>query len=270
LRESYDFEIHDLLTRQANARDEPGNGGMKPECGTKNFFGQVLRPIVAADVKELVTGNRSLELRVHRRETLGQKNYRRGEAKGDRRIYIGGKTKLGGNFQTSAHPFEGSGGFREQRNWRRRPAEVAKLQKSHREDCESHGDSHEDYGSEYLGDERKARKMPVGDGGAGCRDDADGRDVRRDNNCGGAWKAMPGLDYWEHQTNGEERPPIHEKDARLADLEKPREKSGGQHEQSDLGAPKNEIRKPQRRVHRRLRLFPSITETLILFPRSCA
>src|SRR5215467_5042207 len=61
---------------------------------------------------------------------------------------------------------------------------------------------------------------------------------------------MPGLEQREHQTDGKEQPPIHEKDARLAELERAREKSGGQDEQSYLEAPEEQVGKPERHVPR--------------------
>src|SRR6185437_9252160 len=74
--QSYHFVIHDLLARQTNARDEPRNGGMKPERGANDFFAQVMHPIVAASMKQFVTRNRGLESSVHGREIFGKQNYR--------------------------------------------------------------------------------------------------------------------------------------------------------------------------------------------------
>ena len=81
LRESDDFEIDDLFAGQADAGDEPGDCGMKPEGGVKNFFRQVMGPIVTANVKQFVAGNRGLELGVHRGETFWKKNDRRRKPK---------------------------------------------------------------------------------------------------------------------------------------------------------------------------------------------
>jgi hypothetical protein len=65
---------------------------------------------------------------------------------------------------------------------------------------------------------------------------------------------MPGLGKWEYQTDSQECPPIREQNAWLANLEQARKRGGGQREERDLGAPKGKIRKPQRRIHRRLRI----------------
>jgi hypothetical protein len=195
---------------------------MKPERAAKNFFGQVMRPIVASNMQQFVTGNCGLEWGFHGREPFGQQNYRRGETESDRRVYIGGKAKLGAGIHAGAHLFENGNRFGEQRNWRRCPAELAKSQKSHREDCESGGDSGENYDADNLGEDLKAGKMPMREGGAGCWDYGDGCDVRRDQKHTDVWQAMPGLDDWEQQADGKERAPIDEKYAGLADLEKTR------------------------------------------------
>ena len=52
---------------------------------------------------------------------------------------------------------------------------------------------------------------------------------------------MPGLEQREQQAESEERAPIGEKDARLAKVERGREKSGGQHEEGYLDAPENQV-----------------------------
>jgi hypothetical protein len=111
LRESYNFEIDDLLAREADARDEPGDCGMKPEGGAKNFFRQVMGPIVTANVKQFMAGNRGLESRVHGWETFGQKDEGSREAKGDGGIYIGRKAEFGAGVHASAHLFENGSGF---------------------------------------------------------------------------------------------------------------------------------------------------------------
>jgi hypothetical protein len=244
LRESYDLEIHDLLARQAGACDEPGDGGMKPKRGTNDLLGQVMRPVMTLDVKQFVAGYRGLECRVHGWETLGKKDYRSHEAESDGRIYMGGKTKLSAGVHARAHFFEDRGGFSESSDWRGCLPELAESQKSHRENCQSCGNTRENHGAEDLRDEWKTGEMPVREGGARCGEDANGCGVRRYNHCGDAWQAMPGLDSWQQQANGQERAPVEEQYAGLTNLEKTRKKSGGQDQQSDLGAPKDEIRKP--------------------------
>ena len=84
---------------------------MKPEDGTDGFLGQVMRPIVASDMEQFMTGNRGLGLRVHGQEPLGQENHWRRETEIDGRIYIGGKAELGAGPQLSAHLFESRGRF---------------------------------------------------------------------------------------------------------------------------------------------------------------
>ena len=52
---------------------------------------------------------------------------------------------------------------------------------------------------------------------------------------------MPRLDQREQQADNEKRPPIREKDARLAEVESAREESGGHHEEGYLDAPEKQI-----------------------------
>ncbi|OLE11714.1 MAG: hypothetical protein AUG89_09225 [Acidobacteria bacterium 13_1_20CM_4_56_7] len=96
--------------------------------GTNNFFGQVLRPIVAAHMQEFVTSNRGSESRVHGREVLGQQNYRHGKAESHWRIHVGGKAELGASVHLGSHFFENGGGFSKRANWRGCLPELAKFQ----------------------------------------------------------------------------------------------------------------------------------------------
>src|SRR5580693_7464683 len=148
---------------------------MKPERAKNNLLAQVMGPIVAPNMEQFVTGDRGLKSRVHGRETFGQKNYRRRKAKGDGRIYIARQAELGAGVHAGAHFFENGSAFSKPGNWRRCLPELPKSQKSHRQDRESYGHSRENYDAENLGDDLNAGKMPVGDGGAGCRDDLHAR-----------------------------------------------------------------------------------------------
>ena len=80
--------------------------------------------------------------------------------------------------------------------------------------------------------------------GTGGRDDACGGH-RCDENRAGDLRAMPRLEEWERQAEHKKRSPIGEKHAGLANLEDSWQSSGHEDQQSDLGAPKHEIRKPQ-------------------------
>src|ERR1019366_3624566 len=129
------------------------------------------------------------------------------------------------------------------------------LQKAQRENCESRGDSSENYYADDLGDDLWTRKMPVRGRWIGCCDNDWGEfaDAGRESHRAEVFRSTPRLREWKQQADGYEHSPINEKHSRLTDSEKMRKKSGGQNEQSDLGTPIREIRKPVRRVHRRLR-----------------
>src|SRR5437899_2303176 len=107
---------------------------MKPEESAKDFFAEVMSPVVAAHVEQFVTGNRGLEAELQRRETVWKEHNRRDKAKGDGRVHLGGKAKLGGRSQERAHGLEDGGRFRGGSKGGGGLAEVAKLEKPERED----------------------------------------------------------------------------------------------------------------------------------------
>src|SRR5438552_11383534 len=112
--------------------------------------------------------------------------------------------------------------------------------------------------------------MPVGNCRIGCWDGTDVPQARCGGNRATALHPMPGLDKWKHETEAKNCPPIREYYTGLTNLEKAREKSGGEGQQRYLGAPKQEVGKPQRHIHWQLRTSLTTSRTLILFPRSCA
>ena len=161
------FEVDDLLSREAHARDEPGDGGMEPEDGAKNLFTQVMSPIAAAHVEQFVTGNRGLEARIQRCKTLGKEHNRREKAEGDGRIHLRRNAKLGGNGQKRAHGLENGGGFLGRSKGQRGLAETAKFEEPERKDGESQGNSCKDDDPKKWRERLEAGKMPLTSCGAG-------------------------------------------------------------------------------------------------------
>ena len=52
--ESHHQAIDDLLARQPDFRDQPPDGGMEPQRRANDFFGDVKRPVPAADVQQFM------------------------------------------------------------------------------------------------------------------------------------------------------------------------------------------------------------------------
>jgi hypothetical protein len=213
---------------------------MKPEESAKDFFAEVMSPVVAAHVEQFVTGNRGLEAELQRRETVWKEHNRRDKAKGDGRVHLGGKAKLGGRSQERAHGLEDGGRFRGGSEGGGGLAEVAKLEKPERKDGDAPGNAAENHDAKNRSERLKAGKMPVRSGWARCL-------RKRKGEVGGEycgcddWRAMPGLHQREQQASGEERPPTREKNARLPELKHTRQKCGGQNKKGYLDTPEKQI-----------------------------
>lgn len=90
---------------------------MKPEHGAKDFFAEVMGPVLPADVKQFVAGNRRLETELQSPKAVWKEYNRDHKAECDGRIHLGGKAELRGSSHESAHGLENDGGCRRRGNW---------------------------------------------------------------------------------------------------------------------------------------------------------
>jgi len=139
---------------------------------------------------------------------------------------LGGQAKLRGRGHESPDGLEDRSGFRRRGDWRGGFAEAAELEKAEHEDGKAKNNSEKNYDAENRSDGLKAGNMPVGRSRAGRRKRC-GDEVSKNKDRTNTWQAVPGLEQREQEANSEERSPICEKDARLAELEHAREESGG-------------------------------------------
>ena len=228
----------------------------------------MMRPIVAADVEQFVAGNRGLQTRGQRCEALRKEHERREKAKSDGRIHLRGETELRRSSHQNTHCLENRTIFRRRGDGGGGLAETGKLEKADCKDGEAEGDSGENQDAESRSDRLKAGKMPGGSGGNGWRGKRNADKISVDDLRRTSLWAMPGLEEWERQANGEKRPPIGEKNAGLPKFPGAREKGGGKDQKSYLDVPESQIVKPQRHFHKRL--LTSGRLTLICFPRPYA
>ncbi len=77
-----DFGVDRLLAAQLDLSEQPPDGGMKPERRANELFQHGDRPIVAADMRQFMTGDRFLRAGRHRQERHRQQDHGLADSEG--------------------------------------------------------------------------------------------------------------------------------------------------------------------------------------------